>query len=467
MRKIIPFVVALLAISCEKEALVNIPKLSESSLLTKTDIKEDLYAVTDKDIKNYLHLKQLENPELTLKNIEPFEYEGQTLLYVLNYNKGWEVISADKRTQVVLAKGEKNAFTMKDYESTPWGTWVYTLAMDVLCMKEKNPQPTYTENANYEFWGHLAGPLYLNKSPKTAAKIPPIVQPSEETGYYELSISSIRYDYDTLTVGPLLQTHWDQNRYTLIGENKAGNVYVPLKSDYSEHAPSGCTAVAGAQMAYYLHSKIGKPTVYPYFESKCTTTVNDPQSTYPTYSYFSNLLWRFFETANCSLSDMLIAHIGACAGMSYGDSGSGAYIRDLVPYFEQSGISCLHANYNAGEVYNQLVLRGMPMIISAFTSSFLGIGTGDGHSFVLDGYAYSRTKYECTYMWHWYEQYQGMAHPYVPEYTETSYHYQELTHVHINWGWGGDYDAYYSLNGDWYLNNYNLIYARKMLYDFR
>lgn len=104
-------------------------------LLTKSEIKEDgkenPYFVTSVDLKNYFRFKKIQYPDLELKEVEPFEYEDQTLLYVLNYNKGWEVISADKRTQVVLGCGEEGSFTMKDYEETPWGTWVYTLAMDV------------------------------------------------------------------------------------------------------------------------------------------------------------------------------------------------------------------------------------------------------------------------------------------------------------------------------------------------
>lgn len=502
MKRIIPtIIIVILAFSCAKEEPVS--RILVDDILTKGDIKEDSYAVTYADIKNYLHFKQLENSELKLKSIEPFEYEGQTFLYVLNYNKGWEVISADKRTQVVLAKGEEGSFTMKDYKETPWGTWVYTLAMDVRHVKEQNIQVAYNENADYEFWGQINGPLYsMPPVPPpvidtTSIIVRPIIlEPIENVyGYYELSDVSYIYNVDTISVPRLTTTSWKQNSYTLHNEGIAGNSYVPLKYDGSKHVPSGCTPVAGAQMAYYLHEKIGQPEHRPHYLRKCTRTIGNSSDnlyiTDPNFwpDNFTNEGWNQMDSliinindledticTNSHYADMLIAYIGRRSDTWYYNIHAGATLSDMQRgYFNNYLISSQFYNhFDADIVYDELANHEMPVIVSAFTAET----GGEGHTFIIDGCKYSRKRIVYTYEWHWYERYLDgtCIIPDVPPRTELGQcRYQEVLGLHMNWGWSAKYNNstdYFAPSGDWNATDdqdpeYSYNYRKVMLGKFR
>ncbi len=65
-------------------------------------------------IQNYSN----KNRKNDIKNIIPVIEEGDTLIYITNFNdnSGWMIISGDKRTQSIIAYFEKNNF---DIEKMP------------------------------------------------------------------------------------------------------------------------------------------------------------------------------------------------------------------------------------------------------------------------------------------------------------------------------------------------------------
>ena len=139
------FLVSAISISCTKSNVSGSAVAGETEgLPTRSDNGDydlefnledvdNTYHVTSSDIDDYLKYKQISSPEkISLKGVEPFYFQGAIIFYVINYESGWEIVSADKRTPVLLAKGKNGSFSMKGYESSPWGTWMFTVGLDVL-----------------------------------------------------------------------------------------------------------------------------------------------------------------------------------------------------------------------------------------------------------------------------------------------------------------------------------------------
>lgn len=476
MRKLIPIIIALLAFSCAKMPQQLQPRATipvETKVSEPSDIKIDferldtVYFVSSIDIEKYIHFKKLLNPKTKIKSVTPFEVQGVTLFYVVNYDNGWEIISADKRTQPVLGRSEKGSFSMKNYEETPWATWAYTLGLDVLTERMYGPEATFTNNENLVFWGSLTSPSLM--MPEFRDSIPPVihlpVEPIEGvTGYYELEFVTYSSP-ETVSVDHLTTTRWDQGG----AEWETRNEFVPFRTDVDTlRSPSGCVAVAGAQMAYFLHNKIGKPTHAP-SAGYCVGTINNfSREFYNLSTQIWDDMWRFNTTA----SDMLCGYIGWAVNMNYGNKGSGALTRNLRTYFDYWGISCDIDFYDSSVVFDELRYRGMPVIVGAKPRE----NVFDGHSFIIDCCKYERQQICYMYMWHWYEQYLGGLHPMVEDRYEYSTQVLGMTFVRMNWGWGDIIENNWDFapNGTWEITVdeeknkvYHFDWIRRMLYGFQ
>ncbi len=100
-------------VSCTQAIVIS------ENIFPVTEVSEnvsDEYKVSLKDVDCYVCFKALEaknkGHELSVRDISPiFSEKGDTLLYIINYNEGWDVISADKRSPMVLATSESGSFT--------------------------------------------------------------------------------------------------------------------------------------------------------------------------------------------------------------------------------------------------------------------------------------------------------------------------------------------------------------------
>ena len=61
---------------------------------------------------------------VVIRNIEPYEVDGDVPFYVVNLDKGWRIISSDARTQAVLAKGESGSFDLSFGDNSNIGCWL-------------------------------------------------------------------------------------------------------------------------------------------------------------------------------------------------------------------------------------------------------------------------------------------------------------------------------------------------------
>lgn len=379
---------------------------------------------------------------------------NDTLFFAIDFNPGWKLISSDRRTPVVLAESESGSF-MESMTADGPAVWLEFIAEDLRKVK-RDPEWTYPE---VDCEGVSFQDIWEAVSPKETKSM---------DGRYEL--------YETYYF-PLAPTIVDHLTTTTWNQHPNFNTYCPYKSDGSgKRVPAGCVAVAGAQMLYYLHTKIGRPASSP-SSGYCVGQVGN-------YSqHFSDFTYAAIDSANSNstYAALLIGFVGMSVGTNYGDSESGADESDLVDVFEGFGVGCDYSAYNETLLRRNL-LDSIPVVIGAFgkKTTFLGIPFySHGHCFIVDGFRSERKKVVNKYVWCDYVENPDSLDAYIPVpdfsnyYYDTTYTYPNISQIKMNWGWVDpvSYNAWYTTTGNWHTYSpnpeYDYDYKRKMLYNFR
>ena len=199
-----------------------------------------------------------------------------------------------------------------------------------------------------------------------------------------------------ITVGPLLTSAWEQ------------------RGAYNDSCPTfaGCVAVAMGQiMRYHRWPETGRgwhkyvPSENPEIGQQ---VANFGATTYH-WDLMPDKLNRQHSAAEKSAVAQLLRHAGVAVDMSYTKNGSGSYTCDVLyampHYFRYSDsiAMCTYANFSVDEWFKIIraeIDAGRPVIYSGATSR------QEGHAWVVDGY-------------------------------------NTDGYLHINWGWGGDYDGFF------------------------
>jgi hypothetical protein len=199
-------------------------------------------------------------------------------------------------------------------------------------------------------------------------------------------------DYSTFIQGPLLTTTW--------GQGDGYNNLVPLSCSYDYYlgynAATGCVATSMAQIMRYIH----KANAYN---------------------------WSSMPNAGGSSdTQLLMKNAGLSVNMQYhcGSEGSGAYASDIPAAFKNS-FGYRFANYGGFSLSTvvQELNNLRPVIITGVSN------TGTGHAWVCDGYSQTTFYFTDDY---------GVC-------TGGAITYQAI--LHMNWGWDGQYNGYYSAGG--------------------
>lgn len=210
-------------------------------------------------------------------------------------------------------------------------------------------------------------------------------------------------------VSPLISTTWDQSPYY--------NNLCPYDSYAGDYAVTGCVATATAQiMKYWNHPTTGWGSNSYYEDDFGTLSANFGTTTYA-WSSMPNALSASSTTAQVNAVATLMYHIGVAVEMDYSTEASSALnnhysMEDasaelaLKTYFKYDPAmhTVVQGDYSDAEwtaLLKAELNNSRPVLYSGRDS------TG-GHSFVLDGYNNS-------------------------------------DQFHINWGWGGWCDGYYTM----------------------
>lgn len=393
--------------------------------------------------------------------------ENDTLFYVINNPKGgWKMYASDKRVPAVVAESPSGKYSHQEAMMVMGGL-INDMAADMKVVKQaKDEYLSFSAeeiSIHQDFWDAVCNPnAFLKKNTKeTRVEIidPPL-------HYWELIGTDTSVEvYDSLD--HLIQTKWSQGNS---GYNNI-NYYCPLKSDNSSNkAPAGCVAISAAQMLYFLHYKLGVPAAMV-DSASCVGDINN----YNMQQWGnSQTVWDIMDTLDFINAAPFVAKIGNLVNMQYGNEGSSASTSDLVSnVFNYYGIDCSYQPYNDYIVRNSLS-NGMPVIARSgmnevVETSNTSIGA---HSFIIDGYVRSRTKTTYVYTWHGINPpFPGIILPnefipFVPDSIRYEYSEPYITHIKMNWGWGGLYDDIrFAPTSSWILPDWNFIYGNNITVD--
>lgn len=268
---------------------------------------------------------------------------SDTLLLVVNYSKGFIVLSADDAVVPVLAYSLDQQFYMDD------------AAPAALLWLE-----SYTEQIKYAR-AHGATP-----SSKVAQ------------AWASLNTTSEAKDQTAQSVAPLLTALWNQTKYY--------NAYSPhdvnAPSGYDQRTPNGCVAVAMAMIMYYYRYPLHGSGYHTNYTDYGNFYVNFAQQTY-CYEAMTDQLTHFNnEVAK------LIFHCATAVDMMYGANGSGAYSENvpgaIASYFGYSSdCQLLHRYDYSLAQWKNLIKEDLNAKRPLY---YAGHNEEGGHAFVCDGY---------------------------------------------------------------------------------
>ena len=219
------------------------------------------------------------------------------------------------------------------------------------------------------------------------------------------------------SVGQLLTTQWDQ--YPLY------NNMCPYDAEAGDHAVTGCSATATAQvMKYWNHPPVGQGS-HSYNEDDFGRLTVDFGSTHYRWDIMPDRLSYGSTEDEINAVAELMYHVGVAIEMDYSVEGSGAYTisyggwfeacseNALVNYFDyKPTIQGLERDYYSDNEWLEIIKNEIdnrrPIV-------YTGNDSTGGHAFVCDGY-------------------------------------DDQLYFHMNWGWGGALDGYFRLDSlvlDW------------------
>ena len=394
-----------------------------------------------------------ENPPIV--SVEPYDIDGVTCFYIIYFEKGFKVVSADTRIQPVLAESDRDSINPEKTDNKGVKVWLEDTADRIRVLKENNMD---TGEDYSELWSAYRSP---EKSEFTTIRRSEV--DSVWVLMYETSTDTLYYNAN---VGPLLSTKW--------GQGSPWNSKMPTVGSY--RCLTGCVAVATAQVLYFFNRRNMAPT-------DLWHSISIQNSTFcPTHggllvtlnksNYTSNsILWSFMPLtgggSNTDLVSSLMLDLGERLEMHYGLSGSGVvYANDgSIPHLDDCGISSYFGSYSFSNV-EQSILEYKPVIVGA-TLNLTGEG---GHVWVIDGCKDYSIKYASSQTYYRILPEELISYPnnfgvltndemmsLYPDATGELYllshsvTYDNQESLHMNWGYDGTGDCWLNMldSNDW------------------
>ena len=319
-----------------------------------------------------------------MNSITPYLNEnGDTIAYIANYEEGWELLSNDRRTPMVLASSDKGSFNLDEIkENDNLNCYWNSIADGLTALKEvpatENDTLGTGWNAYYLENGSVAEEDLVRTSATYAGATP------GENGYWEVIDSQAETTSDVFS-GRAITTFWNQymNGFIPKAINSQGQLVNCL---------AGCTAIAGAQYTYYLHHKNNKPQ-YMVDDAEYDASTNE-------FWFFgdSEEVWEYMEDPVCGNTyvQILIGYIAKYVTNLFGLSATYGDTDKLKGMINSYGYNYSWNDYSSSSIIYLLKQHGALLSVGSNNNSR---GTGSSHAFIIDGYRTIMTETTTTYGW--------------------------------------------------------------------
>ena len=351
--------------------------------------------MTDNQVQTRNAVRDVKDAPVIKKKFTIEGYNGKPAMHVINYEKGgFTVISGDKRIEPVIAYSDTGDWSDNPLDY-PDGLrfWIKYVKDEIKAMDEQGIEPS-DELRN----------LWETYVPSTTTRIiDPPSHPCEDPESYEI------------TVGPLVQTSWEQRN----GFNDLmPKIYC---SGDSIHAFAGCVPIASAQLAKYF----GYPTSYSW----------------------NSMPGLMASTATKNLIKDIHDYLSSINDITYDCDGtwvSAAGFQSIFTNLFGYSIAAISA-YNTNNLRSHFLSTDQSLIhpVGMLGREIInGIDFG-GHVWICDGYHEWIECFDNNGEWQWYPQYQ----------------------FHMNWGYGNSFWGWYWAGTSYSINNhtYNSLYIMNVI----
>lgn len=398
-------VLTFVSCSVDEPVSVNAPMLEKQIKSNEEDC-----TINQELMLKYLRLSR---KDTALTSLEKVVRDGKTVAYLAKYQKGWELLAADKRQPIVLASANVGSIEFTD-DGHSSNALIDNLLTDV--------QKHVTENINkHPIWGLLEMPTNINKiSPQ---KIHPTSFQGDggERGMWV--VDSVKFDCnieeDTI---PLISTNWHQD--------DPYNQYVPYVSNSQKHCMVGCVPVAVGQVIAYFRRYNSNGYEIP----GDATFTSDNSSV--TFMDFSDSVWS--SIFNEDKASVFLSYLGTQMNTSYGENSSPTSYQEMKDILESYGLNYTESPYNIQNVLYSLRAR-RPVLVYGENLSH------KKHAFIINNYRVHKEYYTVYLSWNpdypvsdWERQTMDPSLFVEPVgYFERTDEYvlMESTDLQMNWGW--------------------------------
>lgn len=168
-------------------------------------------------------------PNKRLISLKDIMKQDKVVMYVASFEEGWALVSADNRSDRILAYSEHGSFDPNDIPNPGARFWFEMMKSEIASLPEISISTSNEENDNSRR-GMIPRWYWIR------------------TRVVDSLINQTTYDS-----GHLMTTTW--------GQMNPWNAKCPSYTYLGvlHHCPTGCVATAMSQILYYLHNNIEKP----------------------------------------------------------------------------------------------------------------------------------------------------------------------------------------------------------------
>jgi len=335
------------------------------------------FKVTQSDLLSLIKGNQMaRSAASTVRSIEPVVYNNDTIMYLVNGQRGWKLYSVDKRLPVVLAEnyeetGKKasdilNNKNIKDWISDIAGKTAYLAQTD-----------EYDENSN-----NLA---VWSTQGRGIRRMP--IQPVPGEYIY---VGREEVYRESKFLPHVTKTLWHQ-QYPF-------NQYCPaVSAESNNRCVTGCVAVAIAQYMYFLQDNKGYTFQMP-TTGTCVGAYNENYIQEFTRMSTWNISelpltddWNQFPFDKYDQLALVLGYIGKGVNMRYTPNESGAYAIDAQNFLNANGVKGKFVSESDIDPGRIIGGRREPIIVGGSTEE---VGKDGNHMFLIDGCKYDSVVYE-------------------------------------------------------------------------
>ncbi|MBR1942021.1 MAG: C10 family peptidase [Bacteroidaceae bacterium] len=455
--KSISFMFVALFITCTQDDGV-VSEVEETH--TRAEISESqLYKPSTLGLlKTYIEkVKFADKKSGTQYSLKPYEFEGDTVMYVANYENGWDLLSTDEHTPIVLVSSETGSYN-EDELPDAIKTYIASTAEEVAAFKKEGN----ADLKRHEDWEMLYKPV-------TKANTRSGIEDYLGTGYWML-VSTTPVSYSTDSIDHLVQTHWHQTT----PYNRFAPYYT--SGGYTLHCNAGCAPVAVGQLLKFYADNDGTlwsipmpPANENLFESLYNSVTN--KYLFTNFGYGMNALEP--SGANRPRTAYFLGYLGEIMNTVYTSSESTTTKENILNALDSFFVAknFVMENMNFSKVIS-ILSSGYP-VLSTVTSGSNGSG---GHALLIDKYVKDSTRYALIYAWVGTDIYGEPMNTYDEwgnvtswVYSKTEYQTNSYYKISMNWGEGTSvsYDdlKFSVFDTDWFAYPDHYQYNKKIYHN--